>query len=171
MANWTRDDFRFKFDGDKAYDHSVEDHRSTNFLVPTWPKTFAKKILKARTLVIEMSVFDSGLQDVTFDVGGLTLPDFGPSEVEEATARAAPPARFGILASATKSGLVVVAVEAGSVAEKSGVRLGDAVLAIDGLPVQTPLDMTSAGIRHLPGTAMRLEIRRGGKPLEISATY
>ena len=78
-----QEDFRFKFDDDKAYDHSVEDLNSTKLLAPTWPKTFAKKMLRAKTLVIEMSVFDNGLQDVTFDVEGLKLPDFGPSEYEQ----------------------------------------------------------------------------------------
>jgi hypothetical protein len=40
-----QEDFRFKFDDDRAYDHSVEDLNSTKLLAPTWFKIFAKKIL------------------------------------------------------------------------------------------------------------------------------
>jgi len=82
-----QDEFRYKFDDDRPYLHSIitdTDHRS---LVPDWPKTFLKHIEEAKKLVVEIPVYSGGAQFATFDVAGLKLPPFGQTEADEARAR------------------------------------------------------------------------------------
>jgi hypothetical protein len=59
-------------------------------------------------------------------------------------------------------------VTPGSAADKAGLRSGDIVVALDGLPIRTRSDFESRLGRALPGSTVRLTIVRGaGERLEI----
>ena len=79
-----QEEFRFKFNNYGPYLHSIIEDETDHSLVPDWPKTFIKFIRNASTLVVELPVYSGGIQDATFDVGGLKFPDFGPTEAEAA---------------------------------------------------------------------------------------
>jgi serine protease Do len=58
----------------------------------------------------------------------------------------------------------VVAVRPRSRAEKSGVRVGDVVRSVDGVPVRAPADIRDALVN---GNPAQLDVVRGGVPLAI----
>ena len=77
-----QEEFRYRLDHVRPLLHSILPADDGDALIPDWPKTFAKHILAAKTLVVEVPVAGGGLQDATFNLTGLKLPDFGPSEYE-----------------------------------------------------------------------------------------
>ena len=68
---------------------------------------------------------------------------------------------------------VVTRVEAGSPAERAGIRAGDKVIAFDGRRVEGPADQERAWMRHEPGDSVRLTILRPGhsNPLELTGVF
>ena len=85
---------------------------------------------------------------------------------------ATPPPRayLGISMSETPDGVVRVSgVRPNSPAERAGLLLGDALLAIDGREVFTSQDITRMVARHVPGEAVRLDIDRNGQNDQIQA--
>ena len=73
-----------------------------------------------------------------------------------------PPVAAGLLAPVE---VVVVSVVAGMPAEKAGLRAGDVVLAVDGVPVHSAKALVRR-VRASGGKALRLRLKRGGKLLE-----
>ncbi len=70
----------------------------------------------------------------------------------------------------TSVGALVMEVVAGSAADKAGIRAGDIVTSVDGVPISSSSDLT-ATIRSLAaGTTTDLVIVRGGKPQTITVT-
>lgn len=70
----------------------------------------------------------------------------------------------------TSVGAVVKEIVAGSAADKAGIRPGDVVMSVNGIPISSSSDLT-ATIRSLAaGTTTDLVIVRGGKPQTISVT-
>lgn len=59
-------------------------------------------------------------------------------------------------ARATQAGAAIVEVEPGSAGERAGLEPGDVVVAVDGVPVQTPEQLTNAVQAHRPGDAVQL---------------
>lgn len=72
---------------------------------------------------------------------------------------------------ATAEGIVVRAPQAGSNAERAGLRHGDVILAVDGHEVRSYQDIRERmGDRH-PGESIKLRVRRGsGDPEELVVT-
>ena len=66
-------------------------------------------------------------------------------------------------------GLLILDVEPGGVAEASGLRVGDTLLAADGRPFETPADLPYRLSRRSAGGVLSIELSRGGKRLTIQA--
>jgi Do/DeqQ family serine protease len=87
---------------------------------------------------------------------GVTLQDLTPDLAEA----------FGLR---QRGGTVVARVSPDSAAERAGLRPGDVIVELDGQPVTRSSDLRNAVGLLRAGTRIRLDILRGGKPLEISA--
>ncbi len=68
------------------------------------------------------------------------------------------------------TGLLVVRVVPGSAAAQAGVLLGDVVVAVDGQPVTSPLDLLGALDEERVGRSARLRVVRGGELREVEFT-
>ena len=83
-------------------------------------------------------------------------------------AEATPPAEKG--STADQSGLVVVAVDLGSPAEKAGVKRGDILIKADKIELGAASDLTGYVSRLKGGDAITLELRRGDSAQTLSVT-
>ena len=68
------------------------------------------------------------------------------------------------------NGALVGNVEKESPADKAGFKSGDVIRKIDNVAVSDSTDVTSRIGNTAPGTAIKVEVWRGGKPLELAAT-
>jgi len=68
------------------------------------------------------------------------------------------------------SGVYVYTVERDGAAAKAGLREGDVILSIEGMPVNSKAEYLERLAHHRPGENLRLSVRRDGKPLELRAT-
>lgn len=82
------------------------------------------------------------------------------------------PARLGAAHGASRqtTGLLVASVETGSPAEKGGILLGDVLLSMGGRPLTEMDDLLSALTGDVVGTALPVELLRGGKTTTLSVT-
>jgi S1-C subfamily serine protease len=56
-------------------------------------------------------------------------------------------------------------------AKQSGVQPGDVIVALDGQPVSTHIELLNERNRHKPGEDFTLSVLRDGVPMEIDATF
>jgi S1-C subfamily serine protease len=68
-----------------------------------------------------------------------------------------------------QAGLLLVAVESGSPAEKAGLVLGDVLLTIDGAAVERPGELSGL-LADKVGAAVRAKVLRAGSATEVSVT-
>ena len=68
------------------------------------------------------------------------------------------------------NGTIVMIVEAGSAAERAGLRAGDVIVEIDGTPVADTRDLIARTAAASPGTLMTLKTFRDGTPHTRTAT-
>jgi serine protease Do len=66
-------------------------------------------------------------------------------------------------------GALVNSVEAGGPAEKAGVRRGDVIVAIDGMPISDSNTLRNHVAEHKPGTEMKLTVVRNGREESLTA--
>src|SRR3990172_5043189 len=69
-----------------------------------------------------------------------------------------------------EEGAWVRRVEAGSPAEAAGLRPGDVLVAVDGVPIGRPHDLRTLVSARAPGEVVILTIVRGDQTLEVLAT-
>ena len=69
-----------------------------------------------------------------------------------------------------EEGAWVRVVEAGSPAEAAGLRPGDVLVAVDGVPIGRPHDLRTLVSARAPGEVVILTIVRGDQTLEVLAT-
>ena len=62
-----------------------------------------------------------------------------------------------------REGALVPQVEAGSAADKAGIRAGDVIISIDGTPIRKSHDLPIRVARHTPGDKVKIGIIRDGK--------
>jgi uncharacterized iron-regulated protein len=79
--------------------------------------------------------------------------------------------RLGVWLELAAGGVRVREVEKGSIAEGAGVRTGDIVVEVAGLPAKQPGDVAAAVQRQAPGTWLPLKVQRGADPIEIVAKF
>jgi serine protease Do len=66
-----------------------------------------------------------------------------------------------------RKGALVAEVTPGGPADTAGVKAGDAVLALNGQPLESNADLTRRVGRARPGERLRLEVLRGGRTLHL----
>ncbi|ATX81117.1 serine protease Do [Mariprofundus ferrinatatus] len=69
-----------------------------------------------------------------------------------------------------REGALVPQVEAGSAADKAGIRAGDVIVSIDGEAIHKAHDLPIRVARHAPGDKVKLGIIRDGKLINLTAT-
>jgi uncharacterized iron-regulated protein len=79
--------------------------------------------------------------------------------------------RLGVRLEDGGAGVVVQEVVEDSVAQASGIRVGDVVKAVAGRPVQQSGDVIAAVRRQAPGTWLPLTVQRGTESLELVARF
>lgn len=90
---------------------------------------------------------------------------------EEPAGESDEPLRLGVLIEGNVDGVMVRGVEPGSVAERTGLREGDVILAAAGRALETPGELTALIRRMVPGTLLPLEVRRDGEVQELLARF
>ena len=81
------------------------------------------------------------------------------------------PPRLGVATEQTGEDLRITQVMAGSVAESAGLKAGDVIVEVAGLPAKSILTLRTVVQRQTPGTWLPLKIRRDGKEIEIVARF
>jgi len=62
-------------------------------------------------------------------------------------------------------------VEKGSIAEATGIRDGDVLIEMAGVPATQAADLIEIVQRQAPGTWLPLKVKRGGETLELIAKF
>ncbi|MCZ7565334.1 MAG: ChaN family lipoprotein [Burkholderiales bacterium] len=166
----------------------------------TWDRAMAQAIATARarpSAPLVVGVIGSGhlihrhgvphqLADLGVTDVAVLLPWDGDADCERLTAGIAdavfgvaaaeqragqPRQRLGVWLEPGAGGVRIREVEKGSVAESAGVRAGDVVTDVAGVPARQPGDLTQAVRRHAPGTWLPLKVRRGSASLELVAKF
>jgi len=68
-------------------------------------------------------------------------------------------------------GALIVAVTPGSVAERTGLQVGDRIVSVAGRPAEDSADVAETVQRQAPGTWLPLEVLRDGERLELVARF
>lgn len=88
----------------------------------------------------------------------------------QAQPKAAPP-RLGVQLEEHEGGVRIVAVTPGSLAEKTGLKGGDRIVEMAGLPVQKTLVAISLVRQQPAGTWLPLKVKRGEETLELVVKF
>ena len=79
--------------------------------------------------------------------------------------------RLGLLLDPGDDGVMVKAVEPGSIAAAAGIRVGDLLTEVAGRASRKPADIATAVQRQAPGTWLPLTLRRGSDTLAVIAKF
>lgn len=107
---------------------------------------------------IDCRLLEPGIADAVF-----AIPDPPPAAPE--------PPRLGVLLDQDGQAVLVREVAAGSLAEKSGLRAGDRVVAVAGAQVRSVAQVTAAVRRQPEGTWLPLKLRRGDETIETIVRF
>jgi serine protease Do len=86
------------------------------------------------------------------------------------TSRSLDPATASSLGLSTTSGAYVISVEAGTPADKAGLRAGDVILSVDATPVTSPDDVGRVVRAHDPGDTIEVSWARGRQRTSAEVT-
>ena len=88
------------------------------------------------------------------------------------TARPAPePPRLGVRLEESGATVRIVDVTAGSLAERTGLKAGDQIVEVAGLPVSRTLQVIAAIRQQPPGTWLPLRVKRGDDSLDLVVRF
>lgn len=82
-----------------------------------------------------------------------------------------PPPRLGVALSVAEGGTRVDRVIPNSIAEATGVQVGDVIEKAAGVSMRVPADVVTVVRRQAPGTLLPLLVRRGEQSLELMARF
>jgi S1-C subfamily serine protease len=82
-----------------------------------------------------------------------------------------PPPRLGVRLEVRNGEVVIAAVDAVSLAARSGLQAGDVVLSAAGAPATSASSVTSTVRNALPGTWLPLQVRRGAGTIEVIVKF
>ncbi len=103
-------------------------------------------------------------------VAGLADAVFGVAA--PAAVRAGERPRLGVyLDKAPDGGVLIRQVENGSIAEATGIRDGDVLIEMAGVPARQAADLIEIVQRQAPGTWLPLKVKRGSETLELIAKF
>jgi uncharacterized iron-regulated protein len=103
-------------------------------------------------------------------VAGLADAVFGVAA--PAAVRAGERPRLGVyLDKAPDGGVLIRQVEKGSIAEATGIRDGDVVVEMAGVPAKQAGDLVEVVQRQAPGTWLPIKVKRGSETLELIAKF
>lgn len=88
-----------------------------------------------------------------------------------AAAAAPPRPLLGIAIEAAPDGIRVLGVNAGSIAEASGLKVQDVITEAAGRPVRKPEELKAIVVGMAPGTWLPLKAKRAGKTIELLAKF
>jgi uncharacterized iron-regulated protein len=110
--------------------------------------------------------------DETEECSSLT-PGLADAVFALAAGAAQPPERprLGVMLDDSVEGVIIREVVKNSVAEHAGVRTGDVVVIVAGLPVRGAADVIDAVKRQAPGTWLPITVMRGAESLELVARF
>ncbi len=77
--------------------------------------------------------------------------------------------KLGVGLKGADKGVEIAMVEAGSVAEKYGLKVGDLIISCDGEEIDDPLDLSLMLLKKSKGEVVNVLIERVGKPQNIEA--
>src|SRR5262249_7094719 len=83
----------------------------------------------------------------------------------------AEPPRLGVLLEPGDGAPRITRVVSKSVAEATGLQVGDQVLRAAGLYIRSPYDLVEIVVRQSPGTWLPLSIRRDGQEMDLIAKF
>lgn len=78
-----------------------------------------------------------------------------------------PPPRLGVRLDEVEGGVTLAEVSSGSLAEQSGLKRGDRIVSIAGIPVVKTVSVISAVRMQPDGTWLPMQIRRGAETLDL----
>jgi S1-C subfamily serine protease len=104
--------------------------------------------------------FSTGLADAVFGV-----------PAAQPIAAAAAPLRLGIQIQTAADGVMILAVEAASVAAATGLRTDDVLVEVAGTPVKTAEEAKALVGRTAPGTWLPLKLKRQAELVELTAKF
>lgn len=103
---------------------------------------------------------------------GFASAIFGlPAAVPMPATTAPTPLRLGIRITTVPGGVVVSAVEAGSIAETTGVRADDVLVEVAGVSVTTADEVRTLVGRMAPGTWLPLKLKRQTELVDLTAKF
>jgi len=79
--------------------------------------------------------------------------------------------RLGVMLDQGAQGVTIRDVLTGSIAERAGVRTGDVITRVAGLPVKDAGNVIAAVQRQAPGTWLPITVQRDGESLELVARF
>jgi S1-C subfamily serine protease len=84
--------------------------------------------------------------------------------------RARPP-RLGVVVSVAEAGVRIDRVMPQSIAEATGLQVGDIIENAAGIGIRQPADLVAVIGRQAPGTWLPLQVRRGERGSEMLARF
>ncbi len=141
---------------------AIDDSPIHNWQQVRWKMT--EILMEERPVVSLTYVRQDGTGDVTGDPVTVVLPSAHLS-IEDVDKDFI--GKLGL--SVERPPAVIGAVETGGIAENAGLKEGDRVIGIDGMPVQDSLALVGA-IRESPGKSLVLQVLRDGRPVSIPLT-
>ncbi|MFO7300046.1 MAG: PDZ domain-containing protein, partial [Actinomycetes bacterium] len=69
-----------------------------------------------------------------------------------------------------RAGARITDVAPGTAAEQAGLRVGDVIISVEGVPVFSQIDLVAQVRAHRPGETVTLHILRNGQEIEIAVT-
>ena len=70
-----------------------------------------------------------------------------------------------------RAGILIIAVTPGSVAQKSGIIVGDILIEFNGHPIRQPADLQAAVAAGNAGSAVPIKLYRGTEPISLTARF
>ena len=70
-----------------------------------------------------------------------------------------------------RAGILIIAVTPGSIAQKSGIIVGDILIEFNGHPVRQPADLQAAVAAGNAGSAVPIKLYRGTEPISLTAHF
>jgi len=120
--------------------------------------------------VVSLLPWDAGDDCANF-TAGLASAVFSLPAAAQSTAQHGSRPRLGIQIKTAPDGVLIAAVEAGSIAETTGLRVDDVLVEVAGTSVKTPDEVKAFVGRMAPGTWLPLKVKRQIELVDLTAKF